>query len=380
MIKYQDVEQLHIELSSYCNSSCPTCPRNIDGGIVSTDLVANSMSESDFKTMISVDFLKQIKSINMCGNYGDPMMCKDFLSILRYIKNSNSECILAIHTNGGIRSESFWTEIGKLNAEMPNMLIVFSIDGLEDTNHLYRIGVNWDKLMRNVSAFISAGGKAIWDFLVFKHNEHQLVQAENLAAQMGFSRFIKAKPHGFKYNGKMRVVDSRGKFLRHIEQSSEFETSSEGNNFDTIDFDIDIEQIKNNYSILRQRVYDTGSNLYLDQLEKFQQMDSLLIKNCTAVESKEIYVDSKGNVHPCCYLGHIGQDSLPIAELVYHKKWIDDTVGLANINALNKPIKEIMESYFDLIEQSWTKTFLQGRNPMCAFKCGYQRQQGLIRL
>jgi hypothetical protein len=109
-------------------------------------------------------------------------------------------------------------------------------------------------------------------------------------------------------------------------------------------------------------------------------MDDVEVKQCTSVHFKEIYIDSDGGVHPCCYLGHINKDSLPIPELVYHKKWLDETVGLNNINALNKPIKEIMESYFPTIEQSWTKTFAQGRNPMCVLKCGVQRPNGFIRL
>ena len=34
----------------------------------------------------------------------------------------------------------------------------FSVDGLEDTNHLYRQGVKWEKVEDNMVAFCDAGG------------------------------------------------------------------------------------------------------------------------------------------------------------------------------------------------------------------------------
>ena len=74
----------------------------------------------------------------------------------------------------------------------------FSIDGLEDTNHVYRKNVNWEKLMANVNAFIAAGGSAHWDMLVYKHNQHQVDACEQLARKMGFKWFrAKVSKRGF---------------------------------------------------------------------------------------------------------------------------------------------------------------------------------------
>jgi MoaA/NifB/PqqE/SkfB family radical SAM enzyme len=75
---------------------------------------------------------------------------------------------------------------------------VFSIDGLADTNPVYRKNVNWDKLMSNVEAFIAAGGSAHWDMLVYKHNQHQVEACEQLARDMGFKWFrAKVSKRGF---------------------------------------------------------------------------------------------------------------------------------------------------------------------------------------
>ena len=66
---------------------------------------------------------------------------------------------------------------------------VFSIDGLEDTNHIYRRNVKWNKIMENAMSFISTGASAHWDMLVFEHNKHQVEEAKELAKEMGFTWF-----------------------------------------------------------------------------------------------------------------------------------------------------------------------------------------------
>ena len=53
------------------------------------------------------------------------------------------------------------------------------LDGLEDTNHIYRRYTDWSKIERNAKTFLNAGGKGSWVFIVFKHNEHQVDEAES---------------------------------------------------------------------------------------------------------------------------------------------------------------------------------------------------------
>ena len=63
------------------------------------------------------------------------------------------------------------------------------MDGLEDTNGIYRIGVDYNKVVANMRAFIDGGGRAIWKFVTFKWNEHQVEQAEALSKEYGCYKF-----------------------------------------------------------------------------------------------------------------------------------------------------------------------------------------------
>ena len=85
-------------------------------------------------------------------------------------------------TNGGARKPDYWRSLAETAGD--KMHVVFGIDGLADTNHLYRRHVQWDKLIENAQAFIGAGGKAKWQFIKFPWNKHQVEQAKELSKQI----------------------------------------------------------------------------------------------------------------------------------------------------------------------------------------------------
>jgi MoaA/NifB/PqqE/SkfB family radical SAM enzyme len=139
-------------------------------------------------TILGGQFISRLDKMFMCGNYGDPAAGANTLSIVDYFRQVNKHITLGMNTNGGVQSPSWWTELGQ-RFDQPNDYVVFSIDGLADTNHIYRKKVNWSKVMNNAAAFIKAGGSAHWDMLVYEHNEHQVDIAEQVARDMGFTWF-----------------------------------------------------------------------------------------------------------------------------------------------------------------------------------------------
>ena len=61
----------------------------------------------------------------------------DIIEIIKHMDTLAPNITMWIATNGGIRSVEFWKELGELSASMDNRLVViWGIDGLEDTNHL----------------------------------------------------------------------------------------------------------------------------------------------------------------------------------------------------------------------------------------------------
>ena len=177
---------LHLEPTDACNAACPQCSRETDTSFDKKNL--HHLTIEQIRKQLGDDIISNLDKMFMCGDYGDPAAGKHTLDIYRYFRTVNPGISLGMNSNGGLRDQDWWHELGIiLNTEKDYS--VFSIDGLEDTNHIYRINVNWNKVIENAQAFIKAGGRAHWDMLVFEHNEHQVNACEQLARDLGFKWF-----------------------------------------------------------------------------------------------------------------------------------------------------------------------------------------------
>ncbi len=176
---------IHFENTSRCNAACPMCARNINGKGLAVDLADLSFYKYQAHVMENTQTLEKVF---FCGTVGDPCADKNLLQKIAWTKKLLPNTVVGINTNGSIRNPNWWKECASLLTGIYDY-VVFSIDGLEDTNHIYRVGVQWQKLMENAQAYIDAGGSAHWDMLVFDHNKHQVDQCKQLADSMGFTWF-----------------------------------------------------------------------------------------------------------------------------------------------------------------------------------------------
>ena len=180
------IKVLHLEPTDVCQAACPLCARELDPNFNKNS--KNHLRIEQIQRHINDATIAQLDKMFMCGNYGDPAAGYYTIDIYNYFRQINPKITLGMNTNGAIQSTFFWHALGKL-FNNPKDYCVFSIDGLEDLNHVYRKNVNWEKLMSNAQAFIAAGGSAHWDMLVYKHNQHQVDACEQLARDMGFKWF-----------------------------------------------------------------------------------------------------------------------------------------------------------------------------------------------
>jgi sulfatase maturation enzyme AslB (radical SAM superfamily) len=182
-----DIKEIHVEPTTVCQAECSMCARTILK--YNTDKSKNTeLSLKDFKKL-TVGIVDGLEKILFCGTLGDPTAAIELLPMIEWAQERNPNIVIGINTNGALRNAAWWRKCAELISKNPYSYIVFSIDGLEDTNHIYRKNVYWEHLMENANTFIQAGGVAQWDMLVFDHNKHQVEQAHNLAQQMGFRLF-----------------------------------------------------------------------------------------------------------------------------------------------------------------------------------------------
>ena len=172
------INSFTFEPSTFCNLHCPQCPRYDTNGYLDKNLTQGHLSLDSMVKNFDLTKLPSLQNVIFEGDYGDPMMNPEIDQFVNFFKDIES---IKLITNGSIRNKDYFANL----ATHKNLQVTFSIDGLEDTNHIYRINSNWNKTIANAKSFINAGGNATWKYIIFKHNQHQVDEARQLASELG---------------------------------------------------------------------------------------------------------------------------------------------------------------------------------------------------
>ena len=319
----------HIELSNYCNAACPMCGRNVVTGknkdyemLIRKDVNTSELLVEDVKSIFNQKFFDtyDLDVMNMCGNRGDPATATDLFEICEYLFSMQSDLTICIATNGGLKTPAYWKKLGKLFYKYGNKSrVTFGIDGLEDTNHIYRVNVNYKKVIQNAQAFIEAGGEARWQYLLFKHNQHQLEEANNLANEMGFKEFFYIHTPRFA-----RTQEGDGaKFYKWKGKKYKLETA-------------DPEFMK------RKEVWK-----YIKSNDDNDEI------SCKAKNSKEFYIDNAGRLIPCCWLGNSLDEMLRERGKIRDK--IMNLYDIDEMNVIKNDLVDTLQHQFiqTIVPMSW---------------------------
>jgi MoaA/NifB/PqqE/SkfB family radical SAM enzyme len=349
MYSYDEITTVHLEVTQRCQAACPMCDRNENGGVDNKHINNSELSLEDCQRIFKPEFIRQLKTMYMCGNLGDPIMARDTLEIFQYFRQHNPTMWLSMNTNAGAKSPDWWRELALTFGRMGT--VIFSIDGLEDTNHMYRQNVNWGNVHRNATAFIAAGGRARWDYLIFQHNEHQVEVAEALSKSMGFERFQKKK------SGRFITVNSASKDA-HQAQNRKGE----------------------NTAVIAKPAQESNQNIALSKQAEIEKTygsmreyyDSCTIR-CKVAEEKNIFITAEGLLMPCCWTaGRMYKwwhKDYRVEQIWDH---IDAAGGKDAIDTRTHGLEAVMQGkLLKSIESSWNKSSIEsGKLGVCAMKCG----------
>jgi MoaA/NifB/PqqE/SkfB family radical SAM enzyme len=337
VFKFSELRQIHLEVTNNCQASCPMCNRNINGGLDNPLIKIRNWSLTEFKDVMSTEVLNQIDNFYFCGNFGDPILNNDLIRMCAYSKVTAPNTSISIHTNGGARSTDWWRTLA--NSLPTRHRVVFALDGLKDTHHLYRVGTKFETVIDNARAFISEGGLAEWVFIKFKHNEHQIEEARALANSYGFKYFTVKNSSRFILEPKVKVVDRQGQLMHFVEPAT----------------DVPLKFIDKKI------------------IQEYKKIVDESVIECKVQIDKAIYIDAFGDLLPCCWLASVPysyidpDDTVDVRTkmLEQHTKLVK---SLTNINTFSKPLKEIIDS--DEYQTVWNKYWTTDKLITCARTCG----------
>ena len=346
MYKYSDIRKIHLEVTQRCQAACPMCDRNQNGGALNPHINLDELTLKDCKKIFTPRFIKQLDTMYMCGNLGDPILAEDTISIFEYFRTHNDKIWLSMNTNGGARDREWWKMLAK-TLKTP-AAVIFSVDGLSDTNHLYRQGVVWNNVEQNMRTFIEAGGRARWDFLIFEHNQHQIEEAKLLSEQWGVEKFV-AKKTGRFVTAKIEAKENHQAVNRKGEKTQELKKPKE---------EYQNAAVKKIPTILDK--YGSMDNYY----------DMVPIR-CKVKSEGNLFITAEGLALPCCWTAgrmykwwHKDPKIEQIWNFIPDKQMLDARGGLEKVFATG---------VFENIEESWNKNSCkEGKLKVCSMKCGLE--------
>ena len=352
---YDQIRAVHLELTDRCNAACPMCPRyDQNTGDVAGVVTGAQLHLEDIFQIMSASFIQQINRVNFCGNYGDPIVARDLLPIIEYFLRYNPQMRVEVNTNGSARPVEWWEHLALLlGPDEAQGGVWFGLDGLADTNHLYRRNTNWDIIMRNARAFIAKGGVAHWNFIAFKHNEHQIDEARALAKEMGFKHFNVKLTGRFKETQAFPVM-VKGEHLYDLEpaEAERHQRPVLPSKVPEVDWSNRMEEIK--ASLARQG--------YLNGRTQIPVETKSPVIECIAAQEKCIYVSAQGKIYPCCWLGDADN--------------VDPQVNFTNNSHASTPTKVIVEGPdFQAVEDSWET----GSIHKCVRFCGVNETEDKLK-
>jgi len=198
--------EIFADISTYCNAGCPQCDRTNPNGLGKVDwLPLINWTLEQFKTAYRPSTLELTDVVQICGTWGDPVMNKDIFKICEYIlscESSYKKPFIRINTNGSIRDEKWWWDLGVLCGD--RLRVVFAVDGKDQEQHqLYRKFTNLNKVLDNMKSLSMTKSTALAQTILFKHNQNDIEEIKKLCFKNG------AKGHTIILSDRLSKEESK---------------------------------------------------------------------------------------------------------------------------------------------------------------------------
>jgi radical SAM protein with 4Fe4S-binding SPASM domain len=172
---------LTVDVTNICNLKCPLCPT----GVGAPGREKGNMSLPLFKKIID-EVGKQLISIDLF-NWGEPLLNKEVYKMISYAHEKH--IVTSVSTNFHFLSEDLAEQLILSGLD----ILILSIDGAsQESYEKYRVGGNFSKVINNVALLVKKKKEMgrnnphiCWQYLVMKHNEHEVEIATKLAQQLG---------------------------------------------------------------------------------------------------------------------------------------------------------------------------------------------------
>jgi len=215
------ISTVDISVTNLCNIKCPQCKRTDPNGLKAhKSLPLTSWTLEEFQIAFPIEDLDNTGEYSFCGLWGDPLMAKDIKKIIYYIIDNSKKCKVSITTNGSIRKEDFYEEIGNYCGK--RLIIIFDIDGINEEMHTkYRRGASLKKSLSNMYALSKTNAFPLSQTIIFKHNQDYKKEILTLAKKWG------SRNHEFCLSDRFDNGESKWYFINEKGENEYLEVATD---------------------------------------------------------------------------------------------------------------------------------------------------------
>lgn len=202
---------LTIEPTNICNLKCPECPSG-------SDILTRPKGKMDlalFKKIISENY-KTLIYLNLYFQ-GEPFLNGELFKMISFAKEK--QVFTEISTNGHFLDKENCKKI--IGSGLDSIIV--SLDGLDkETYEKYRSGGNFEKVIEGIANLVSLKNEMKikkpfikLQFLVFKHNEHQIAGLKEMGKKLKVDKLIIKSAQVYNLKAAANILPLTDKYSRY---------------------------------------------------------------------------------------------------------------------------------------------------------------------
>jgi radical SAM protein with 4Fe4S-binding SPASM domain len=205
-----------IEPTTSCNLRCPQCPSGLREFTRPT-----GMLESGFFEKTILQLKHHLHSLTFYFQ-GEPYLNPDFLKMVKFANEHKVYTITS--TNAHYLNEK--NAIDTVNSQLDKLII--SVDGItQEVYEQYRIGGSIDKVIEGTKEILkqkkllkSKYPHVVWQFVVFKPNEHQIEAVKKLGKELGVDEVKIKTAQIYDFENGSHLIPQNEKYSRYKKSGS----------------------------------------------------------------------------------------------------------------------------------------------------------------
>ena len=174
-----------IETGNVCNLRCPLCPT----GTSDTKVSKGFLTLEKFQHILNQ--LGPTTEVLDFFDWGEPFLNNDLLPMIRDTKQRYPHIRIIVSSNMNIPRFSEAQAEDVVRSGLDHMIL--SLDGAtQEVYATYRVGGKLEEALQNIRWIVAAKRRVqaatptmVWNFLVFRHNEHEVELARSMAQELG---------------------------------------------------------------------------------------------------------------------------------------------------------------------------------------------------